>query len=1161
MPRVGARTSGAGLGPGGIGTLYRLGIIAAAKGLALVVLAQAVATGIVSVIDGSDAWKAALAWGLVAALARGLLAWLGRVAAARAALGAKEALRSQLAERLLAGGRAPVGSSTVLATKGLDDLDEYYGSVLPAVMNAAVIPLLVGARILAADWVSAVVIVVTVPLIPVFMALVGLHTRERISAAARALATLSDHLVELARGLPVLVGLGRVEEQTDALERISTDYRAKTMVTLRQAFLSSLVLELISTISVAVVAVFVGLRLVNGSLPLEVGLLALILAPECYAPFRELGSAFHASENGLAALRATRAILDAPLARSVFTRATAVGGIEITNLTVTYAERTRPAIRELTATIGRRSVTAILGASGTGKSTLIEVLAGRLADGTDEASVVGVVRGIDQTLIALLPQHPVAASDTVLEELRAYGDGIPCELLDSRIDELCGRLGLGGLLQDDPAQLSPGELRRVALVRALLRVDAGAEVLLLDEPTAHLDAASSAAVLRELEELRGTITMVIVSHDAKVTALADHHIVVGHESSAAPVAAALGSATARGGSIANAAAVPSEPVATSGGKTTSTIDALRMLAGFVSAARARFLSAAILGLGATLFAVSLTAVSGWLIVRASEHPAIMYLMVAIVGVRFFGIGRSVLRYAEQLASHDAILRSTDLLRLRIWRSIASLGASSRKLLRGGTTIDYLVITTDRIRDLAPRVVLPIATGVLTAAAAIVATALLHAPAVPLLAASLGACLVVAPFVAIRADRHAGIDRARIASRVSRRFAALVAAAVDLRANGVDASARRELATLDRAASAKAARSARAMGIGHAIVVLVSCATAVLMLPVALPAVRAGTLPGEIVAVVVLLPLAMIEPLLAVVSAVQLWPTLAAALATAAGVTDAGVVAGLEEERAHADAEFASGSAAVTGALATLPAADSGLRLSSLAARWPGARHPVFSGLTATAAPGDWLVVEGPSGSGKSTLLTLLLGYLAPDAGEYALDGIDTRAMSGSELHSRIAWSPQDAHLFDSTLRANLLLARPRDDAPTEAELAGVLRRVGLGDLLDSLPAGLDTPVGSEGSHLSGGQRQRVAVARTLLTRADVVLLDEPTAHLDSDTAAALMTDLRSATHAQVTVLVTHRGADIHDTDRIVDLAALPASVDVSPATDDAPPASASTVRT
>jgi ATP-binding cassette subfamily C protein CydCD len=196
---------------------------------------------------------------------------------------------------------------------------------------------------------------------------------------------------------------------------------------------------------------------------------------------------------------------------------------------------------------------------------------------------------------------------------------------------------------------------------------------------------------------------------------------------------------------------------------------------------------------------------------------------------------------------------------------------------------------------------------------------------------------------------------------------------------------------------------------------------------------------------------------------------------------------------------------------------------------------VFSGLDAQVSAGEWLIVTGPSGSGKSTLLTVLLGYLPPSAGQYLLDGRDSRAFDGRALRRHIAWAPQEGHLFDSTLRANLLLARSRDDAPSESEMGDALRRVGLGEFLLTLPEGLDTRVGSEGAQLSGGQRQRVAVARTLLTRAEVVLLDEPTAHLDGEAAERLMADLRSALADQVAVLVTHHLADQREGDRVLRL--------------------------
>ena len=198
-----------------------------------------------------------------------------------------------------------------LASRGLDALDNHYATYLPALVSAAVVPAVVGLRILFADWVSALVIVLTVPLVPVFMVLIGKHTEERVAQAAAGLDRLSNHLVELARGLPALVGLRRAGQRRRALRDVSEAYRASTLGTLRTAFVSGLALELIATISVAVVAVFIGLRLVHGDMALAPGLLVLMLAPECFMPLREVGSAFHSAEDGVEALHRTRRILAA----------------------------------------------------------------------------------------------------------------------------------------------------------------------------------------------------------------------------------------------------------------------------------------------------------------------------------------------------------------------------------------------------------------------------------------------------------------------------------------------------------------------------------------------------------------------------------------------------------------------------------------------------------------------------------------------------------------------------------------------------------------------------------------------------------------------------------------------------------------------------------
>jgi ATP-binding cassette subfamily C protein CydCD len=1085
-------------------TLYLLGLLSTLKALALITMAGAVADGIVSVIDGTTRWESAVAWGLAAGAFRALVSWAHRVVAARSVLGAKERLRAELAERLVDEGEVRLGAMTTLATRGLDELDKYFTVFLPALVNAACVPLLVGARILFADWPSAVIIVITVPLIPVFMALIGLHTQGRVAAAADALGRLSNHLVELARGLPVLIGLGRAGEQALALRRISEEYRTKTVQTLRTAFLSSLALELIATISVALVAVVIGVRLVTGGMSLELGLLALLLAPECFTPFRDIGAAFHSSEDGRDALRRVREVLDAP--RPAPIAGGALGPLRVEGLTVHYAARSEASVDGLSFTAPAGEITVLDGPSGIGKSTVLEAIAGNLRDRPGTVNVIGQVTGVDRERIGWMPQHPHTVSTTVLGELLVYAEGVSDA--ENRARTALSELGLASQTDADPSRLSPGEVRRLSFARVLMRVDAGAELVLLDEPTAHLDARSAAILADAIAGLRRRVTVIVASHDATVRALADHRVSMGAGATTgdAPQERQLGSTTA------TASKPPVQRPLETGPR-----HPLAELRAFLRPIAWQLVAAVALGVFATLFAVALTALSGWLIVRASQHPPIMYLMVAIVGVRFFGIGRAVLRYSERLVSHDAILSALTELRMRLWRGLSIQGARNRSLLTGANALDHLVRDADQVRDLSIRVILPALVGLLTAATAILALGLVYPPSIALFAALAVIATVIAPWVALRSDRAASRAEQLIRSDVLRRFAALIGAAGDLRANGVDGPVRRKLRELDARASSVARSGARALGLGNALVVFSCCAAAVLMLPMTVDAVAAGRLAPEWVAVLALTPLALIDPFIELVAAVQQWPAFREVLARVSTIT----LAGPEPE----------------GGTGVPPATIDLVRLERVSARWPGAQAPAFGPVDASVSRGEWLVVTGPSGSGKSTMLTLLLGYLRPSAGRCLVGDADTSGLDPQQLRQRIAWCPQEGHLFNSTLRANLLLARAHADAPSAEEMEAALRRVGLGVLLNRLPKGLDTPIGSEGGSLSGGERQRVAVARTLLTRSDIILIDEPTAHLDEESARAMMSDLRAGLRNHVTVLVTHRPLGVRRGDRLLDLGA------------------------
>ncbi|MDT0156572.1 thiol reductant ABC exporter subunit CydC [Microbacterium sp. ARD32] len=1073
-------------GPVPKASIYLLGALAASRAVGLVLVAEAVARG-VGALAGvgltADATRIILLCGLLGVFLRAGGEWAASVVARRVATDVKRDLRSRLWRRI-AQGEGAGGGTAVLAADGLDDLDDYYVQTLPALISAAVVPLVVGVRILGADWLSALIIVLTIPLVPLFMILIGKHTQQRTDEALTALTRLADHLTELARGLPVLVGLGRVEEQTRALDGIQRRYRARTEETLRWAFLSSLALELIATISVALVAVVLGLRLLDRSMTLEPALIALILAPECFQALRDVGSAFHASQDGLSALDRAKALLAKPSPRDV--RIGKRGAVAVGNLTVRYAGRAYATLTDLSADL--HGITAITGPSGAGKSTLLAALAGVLPA---DAEVSGTIRGADA--VAWAPQAPRAFAKTPREEIALYGGG----------EEALAELGLAAVADASVAELSPGELRRLAVARALARVDAGATLLVLDEPTAHLDPAAAQLVRDAVLRRAAACTVVLASHEAETLALAERRIAVQTASAPSQLkddSASEGVSASRRPSEVQAS-FESEPGQSASGRRLTLFSLLRPHA---------WLWAGSIGLGALAagLAAALTAVSGWLIVRAGVEEHIMYLLVAIVGVRAFGVGRAAGRYAERLVTHRAAFQVVDDLRLRLWRAIAQRGAGSRRLLEGGAPLDYLVTLADDLRDQLPRLVPPVGAGVLVTAATITTTAAVTPHLTLLVATVLIVAVALAMLLAIRGERGAGQQRIAARSAIVRGTAALASASDDLRGNGATDGALRQLDVQSGALAAAERRAAWSAGLGAAVITAATTLLAFLA-----PLLSAGT-PPALVSVIALLALAVAEPLADLVSAAQRMPAVRALLERLDPILQPAPVA--EWGAQH-------------------PETTRRLALDDLRIHYPGAEHPAVAGVSGSVQRGRWLVLDGPSGSGKSTLLSAVMGALPPASGAVLADDLPLTALDEDAWRGRVAWCPQDAYVFDSTLRGNLLLARARDDAPDDQDMRDALSRVGLSSLLGSLAAGLDTRVGAGGSALSGGERQRLAVARALLTRSDVILLDEPTAHLDEPTAAAMMADVRGATADRIVLLVSHRVADRHGDDEIVRL--------------------------
>lgn len=519
---------------------------------ALLVIAQAglLAYGIsAAFIDGADldALRPTLTALAAVVAARVVLVWVQESAAHRASATVKSQLRGQVVEHAvrlgpgwLTGQRT--GELTALATRGVDALDGYFAKYLPQLVLAVIVPVAVLARIVTEDWVATLTIVLTLPLIPVFMVLVGRATQARTARQWSTLGRLSHHFLDVVAGLPTLKVFGRAKAQVDNVRRVTDDYRQATMGTLRVAFLSALVLELLATLSVALVAVGIGLRLAEGDMDLYTGLLVLILAPEAYLPLRMVGVHYHASAEGMAAAEKAFDVIEYPLpSMDGRVQAPVPAVVTLTDVAVRYPDRERAAVENVSLSLRSGEIVALAGPSGGGKTSIVAALMGfvPLAAGqitvTDAAGATLDLGRADpdswRAHIGWAPQRPHLFSATLAENLRlarpdatreqmadALRAAAAHDVLDVLPDGLDTRVGDGGV------GLSAGQRRRVAVARALLR---DAAVLVLDEPTADLDAEAERRLLATLRRRasRGAAVLV-VAHRPELLAWADRVVTV-----------------------------------------------------------------------------------------------------------------------------------------------------------------------------------------------------------------------------------------------------------------------------------------------------------------------------------------------------------------------------------------------------------------------------------------------------------------------------------------------------------------------------------------------------------------------------------------------------------------------------------------------------------
>jgi ATP-binding cassette subfamily C protein CydC len=520
-----------------------------------------------------------------------------------------------------------------------------------------------------------------------------------------------------------------------------------------------------------------------------------------------------------------------------------------------------------------------------------------------------------------------------------------------------------------------------------------------------------------------------------------------------------------------------------------------------------------------LSAVALLAASAYLITRAAEQPPILYLSLAVVGVRAFALTRAVFRYVERLSSHDAAFRQLAVVRTELYRRLIRVAPAGLGRTDRGDLLARVVGDVDALQDLPLRVVQPLVVSGLTSVVAVVGVALVS----PTAAAVLAGALVVAFVVGcVAADRLARRSERTLADRRG----ALSAAVVDLVQNldvlvafeAVDRQFGR-VAALDDDLRRASSRRALTGGVVAAVLSALSGAAVLATIPVVAPDVASGGLTGPAFALVALVPLAVFEVVGAVPTAVLAWRRVRASgdrvesavpVEVPAGVVDDEDVVVGRSDAGPVELVRADGSAAST----PVPA----LGLRGVSATWPGAAGPALRGVDLDVAVGDRLVVEGPSGAGKTTLASVLARFVE-HTGRYEVGGVDTATLAPAAVRATVGLIEQTPYLFDESLRQNLLFAR---DTATDDDLLGVLDRVGLGGWAAER-GGLDAPMGERGVLVSGGQAQRISLARALLRGFPVLVLDEPTAGLDPETARRLVRDVLTTARddGSTVVVISH----------------------------------------
>jgi ATP-binding cassette subfamily C protein CydCD len=1093
---------------------------------------------------------------LVIIILRAAFNWGAEVAATSAAQRIKQSLRQRLFAHIqnlgpafLRSGENEVGNQTGelvnLATEGIDSLEAYFSQYLPQIGLAALIPLLILIFVFPTDFISGLVLLITAPLLPVFMILIGKAAETLTRKQWQGLSRMSAYFLDVLQGLTTLKSLGRSSEQAGMIRQVSDQYRQSTMRVLRVTFLSALALELVATLSTAVVAVEIGVRLLYGRMAFEQAFFILLLAPEFYLPLRLLGMRFHAGMAGVEAAKQIYQILEIPVPLGHLPaeltpypelHSDSPPSIDFKEVSFSYKNGTQ-AVDRISLDIPAGKMTALIGPSGAGKTTLTWLLMRFLEPQHGEIWVNGKPLAdipIDnwREMFAWVPQNPYLFNDTVSANIRlARPRASQAEVQQAaqlaHADKFISDFprGYETMVGERGIRLSAGQAQRIALARAFLK---DAPILILDEATSHLDPAADKLLRSSLDRLIRNRTVLVIAHHQATLAHAHQVIRLCHGKLESNILGQSRQADilplANGDLQAYPLQVYPEPATLQSladdGREFHQPSIQKRFFNILSPFWGRIFLSVLLGFATVISGIGLMTTAAYIISAAALHPSIADLQVAIVGVRFFGISRGVFRYLERLVSHDVTFRL--LARWRVWfyQALEPLAPARLMQYHSGDLLARVIRDIGTLESFYVRTLAPPLVAILVCLASVSFMAGFGSR----LAWALSGFLVLAgvgiPALLLIFSHRLGPGILDLRSRLSTLLVDGIQGLADLLSSGQAGAQQERVSQVGSRLARLQARFANLASLQTSLGSLLSNLAMLTILILAIQRVSQGLLDGVFLGVAGLLALTCFE-------ALQPLPQVAQNLeANQAAI-----------RRLY---ELVDTPAAVTEPVKPITLADgASLEVQNLFFQYPswqdgGATidHPAFSlkDITFNLPEGKHIAILGPNGAGKTTLVNLLQRFWDYQLGSIRLGGYELRCLSQEDIHNHMAIISQNTYLFSATIKDNLLIAKPQ---ASNDEIIHATSQAQLHEFIQALPEGYDCWVGEHGLHMSAGERQRLAIARALLKDSPLLILDEPTANLDPATELAVLDSIRNLSQGRSTITITQRMVGLETMDEIL----------------------------